>query len=118
MADVDVEENDEVEDVDAVEEPDPALLDRLRVAEKRSRETMAEAARAGDALGTATEALEELDARIAELDRSLKTARAQRADLVKARSDAAAANKVAERTLRAALAEVDQIRAQLPDDED
>jgi hypothetical protein len=120
-ADGDIEDNEENEDVqgvEAVEEPDLALLDRLRVAEKRSRETMAEAARTGDALGTATEALEELDARIAELDSALKTARAQRADLVQARSDAAAANKVAERTLRAALAEVDQIRAQLPDDED
>lgn len=116
--DGEVEEEVEEEDEDEVEEPDPALLDRLRAAEKRSRETMAEAARAGDALGAATEALEDLDARIGELDASLKTARAQRADLVKARSDAAAANKVAERTLRAALAEVDQLRAQLPDDED
>lgn len=112
----DAEDADDVEDETV--EPDPALLERLRAAEKRSRETMAEAARTGDALGRATEALETLDARIAELDEALKTARAQRADLVRARGDATATNKVAERTLRAALAEVDQIRAQLPDEDD
>jgi len=98
--------------------PDPALLQRLKVAEKRSRETMSGAATAGDALGEAAEALEELDARITELEASLKEARAPRPGLASARSEAAAANKTAERTLRAALAEVDQIRQQLPDDAD
>jgi hypothetical protein len=99
-------------------EPDPALLKRLGDAEKRSRETMSAAATAGGALGEATEALEALDARIAELDADLKAARASRDSLVKAQKEAAAANKVAERTLRAALAEVDQIRAKLPDADD
>jgi hypothetical protein len=99
-------------------EPDPALLKRLAEAEKRSRETMSAAAKAGDALGEATEALEELDARIAELDADLKAARASRDGLVKAQKEAAAANKVAERTLRAALAEVDQIRSKLPNTDD
>ena len=99
-------------------EPDPALLKRLAEAEKRSRETMSAAATAGDALSEATEALESLDARIAELDADLKAARASRDGLVKAQKEAVAANKVAERTLRAALAEVDQIRAKLPDADD
>jgi len=98
--------------------PDPALLKRLAEAEKRSRETMSAAAKAGDALSEASEALEALDARIAELDAELKTARGQRDGLVKAQREAAAANKVADRTLRAALAEVDQIRAKLPDTDD
>ena len=97
--------------------PDPALLKRLAEAEKRSRETMSAAAKAGDALSEATEALEELDARIAELDAELKEAKGSREALVRAQKDAAAANKVADRTLRAALAEVDQIRAKLPDDD-
>ncbi|HEU4329672.1 MAG TPA: hypothetical protein VFR40_01055 [Lapillicoccus sp.] len=97
--------------------PDPALLKRLAEAEKRSRETMSVAAKAGDALSEATEALEELDARIAELDAELKEAKGSREALVRAQKDAAAANKVADRTLRAALAEVDQIRAKLPDDD-
>ena len=99
-------------------EPDPALLKRLAEAEKRSRETMSAAARAGDALSEATDALEALDARIAELDAELKAARGERDGLVKAQKEAAAANKVADRTLRAALAEVDQIRAKLPDTDD
>ena len=100
-------------------EPDPALLKRLSEAEKRSRETMSAAAEAGDALSEAIDALEALDARIADLDADLKAARASRDGLAKAQKEAAAANKVAERTLRAALAEVDQIRAKLPDtDED
>ena len=103
---------------EAPAEPDPALLKRLAEAEKRSRETMSAAAKAGDALSEATEALEELDARIAELDADLKAARASRDGLVKAQKEAAAANKVADRTLRAALAEVDQIRAKLPDTDD
>ena len=98
--------------------PDPALQKRLAEAEKRSRETMSAAATAGDALSEATEALESLDARIAELDADLKAARASRDGLVKAQKEAAAANKMAERTLRAALAEVDQIRAKLPDGDD
>jgi hypothetical protein len=98
-------------------EPDPALLKQLAAAEKRSRETMSAAAKAGDALSEATEALEELDARIAELDAELKEAKGSRDALVRAQKDAAAANKVADRTLRAALAEVDQIRAKLPDDD-
>ena len=99
-------------------EPDPALLKRLAAAEKRSRETMSAAAKAGDALSEATDALETLDARIAELDAELKAARGERDGLVKAQKEAAAANKVADRTLRAALAEVDQIRAKLPDTDD
>ena len=100
-------------------EPDPALLKRLAEAQKRSRETMSAAAEAGDALSEATDALEALDARIAELDAELKSARGERDGLVKAQKEAAAANKVADRTLRAALAEVDQIRAKLPNtDED
>ena len=99
-------------------EPDPALLKRLAEAEKRSRETMSAAAEAGDALSEAIDALEALDARIADLDADLKAARASRDGLAKAQKEAAAANKVAERTLRAALAEVDQIRAKLPDTDD
>ncbi len=99
-------------------EPDPALLKRLAEAEKRSRETMSAAAKAGDALSEASDALETLDARIAELDAELKAARGERDGLVKAQREAAAANKVADRTLRAALAEVDQIRAKLPDTDD
>ena len=99
-------------------EPDPALLKRLSEAEKRSRETMSAAAEAGDALSEAIDALEALDARIADLDADLKAARASRDGLAKAQKEAAAANKVAERTLRAALAEVDQIRAKLPDTDD
>jgi small-conductance mechanosensitive channel len=98
--------------------PDPALRQRLRTAEKRSRETMSEAARAGDALSEATEALEALDARIADLDAQLKESRAQRPALASARTEAQAANRTAERTLRAALAEVDQVRRLLPDDAD
>ena len=78
---------------------------------------MAEAARAGDALSEASEALEALDTRIAELDAELKDARGQRDGLARARKDAETASRTAERTLRAALAEVDQIRAQLPDDD-
>jgi hypothetical protein len=103
---------------EAPAQPDPALLKQLAAAEKRSRETMSAAATAGDALSEATEALEELDARIAELDAELKKARGSRDALVRAQKDAAAATKVADRTLRAALAEVDQIRAKLPDDDD
>jgi hypothetical protein len=102
---------------EAPAKPDPALLRRLQEAEKRSRETMSAAAKAGDALTEATEALDELDARITQLDADLKAARAERDGLVRAQKDAAAANKVAERNLRGALAEVDQIRAQLPDEE-
>lgn len=98
--------------------PDPELKKRLREAEKRSRETMSEAAAAGDALSEAAEALEDLDERIAQLDADLKAARSQRDGLVKAHKEAVAANRVAERTLRAALAEVDQIRAKLPDTDD
>jgi len=79
---------------------------------------MSAAAKAGDALSEATDALETLDARIAELDAELKAARGERDGLVKAQKEAAAANKVADRTLRAALAEVDQIRAKLPDTDD
>ncbi len=99
-------------------QPDPALVKRLREAERRSRETMTEAALAGDALSEATEALTSLDQQLAELDAQLKSARAGRDALVTARTDAAAANKTAQRTLRASLAEVDQVRAQLPDDLD
>jgi hypothetical protein len=98
--------------------PDPALLKRLAEAEKRSRETMSAAAKAGDALSEATDALEALDQRIADLDTELKAARGERDAVVKAHKEAAADNKVADRTLRAALAEVDQIRARLPDTDD
>lgn len=111
------EQPDEAEEEPSTK-PDPVLLERLRVAEKRSRETMSAAAAAGDALAEASEALETLDVRIAELETSLKEARAQRPGLAAARTEATAANKTAERTLRAALAEVDQIRQQLPDDAD
>ncbi|HEY6743507.1 MAG TPA: hypothetical protein VI110_14195 [Lapillicoccus sp.] len=107
----------EPEEPEQPAETDPALLKRLAEAEKRSRETMSAAAKAGDALTEASDELEALDARIAELDADLKAARASRDGLVKAQKEAAAANKVAERTLRAALAEVDQIRAKLPEDE-
>jgi hypothetical protein len=108
----------EPEEPEEPAKPDPALLKRLAEAEKRSRETMSAAAQAGDTLSEATEALESLDQRIAELDAELKAARGQRDGLVKAHKEAAAANKVADRTLRAALAEVDQVRAKLPDTDD
>lgn len=99
-------------------EPDPAVLERLSLAESRSRETMRTAATAGKTLEDAATALSELDGRIAELEESLASAKHGRLALVKAKAEAAAANKVAERTLRAALAELDQVRALLPDDED
>lgn len=98
--------------------PDPALLQRLSLAQARSRETMTAAAAAGSALEAATSALTDLDASIAQLEQDLAAAKEQRLSLAKARAEAAAANKVADRTLRAALAEVDQVQALLPDEDD
>ena len=105
---------------EATAAPAPARRPALRVikGEGQGSETMSAAAKAGDALSEASDALETLDARIAELDTELKAARGERDGLVKAQREAAAANKVADRTLRAALAVVDQIRAALPDTDD
>ena len=97
-------------------EPDPVALARLAAAEARSRETMAAAASAGAELTGVTSGLAEVDARIHDLEVTLREARSQRDALVAARADAVATNKVAERTLRASLAELDEARAALPDD--
>lgn len=97
-------------------EPEPAALARLAAAEARSRETMTAAASAGAELTRATGVLAEVDARIHELEVTLREARSQRDALVSARADAIATNKTAERTLRASLAELDEARAALPDD--
>jgi hypothetical protein len=99
-------------------EPDPALLERLARAEARSRETMAAAAAAGAELTRVTDALAAVDARITDLETALREARQERDGLVSARADAVAQNKVAERTLRASLAELDGARAALPEDAD
>ncbi len=96
--------------------PDPVALARLAAAEARSRETMAAAASAGAQLTGVTSGLAEVDARIHDLEVTLREARSQRDALVAARADAVATNKVAERTLRASLAELDEARAALPDD--
>ncbi len=99
-------------------EPDPALLERRTAAQVRSRQTMAAAAAAGAELDRVTTALEAVDARIKNFETSLREARQERDGLVTARSDAAAQNKVAERTLRARLAELDEARSALPDEDD
>jgi len=99
-------------------EPDPALLERLAAAEARSRETMAAAATAGAELTRVTGALATVDAGIRDLESALRAAREERDGLVSARADAVAENKVAERTLRASLAELDEARAALPDEAD
>jgi len=99
-------------------EPDPALLERLAAAEARSRETMAAAATAGAELTRVTGALATVDAGIRDLESALREAREERDGLVSARADAVAENKVAERTLRASLAELDEARAALPDEDD
>ena len=99
-------------------EPDPALLERLATAEARSRETMATAATAGAELTRVTGALATVDAGIRDLESALRAAREERDGLVSARADAVAENKVAERTLRASLAELDEARAALPDEAD
>ena len=101
---------------EATAEPEPGALARLAAAEVRSRETMTAAASAGAELTRATGALAEADVRIHELEVTLREARSQRDALVAARADAIATNKVAERTLRASLAELDEARAALPDD--
>ncbi|WP_411285483.1 hypothetical protein [Lapillicoccus sp.] len=103
-------------DPDPNPEPDPSALARLAAAEARSRETMAAAAAAGAELIGVTSGLAQVDARIHELEVTLSEARSQRDALVAARADAVATNKVAERTLRASLAELDEARAALPDD--
>lgn len=99
-------------------EPDPALRERLATAEARSRETMAAAAAASAELNRVTQALAAVDARVRDLESALHEAREERGGLVSARADAVARNKVAERTLRASLAELDEARSALPDDDD
>jgi len=99
-------------------EPDPALVERLAAAEARSRETMAAAGTASAELTRVTEALATVDAGIRDLESALREAREERDGLVSARADAVAENKVAERTLRASLAELDEARAGLPDEDD
>jgi len=96
-------------------EPDPALLERLAAAEARSRETMAAAAGAGAGLTRATDAIAAVEAQISDLETALRGARHERDGLVSARADAVAQNTVAERSLRASLAELDKARAALPD---
>ncbi len=97
--------------------PDPALLERLAMATARSRETMGAATAAAAALDAATAALSEVDERVTGLESDLAAAKAERERIKAERADAAARNKVAERTLRASLAELDEARAALPDDE-
>ncbi len=97
--------------------PDPALLERLATARARSRETMAAATSAAEALDAATTALREVDERLARLEDELATAKAERERLGAARADAASRSKMAERTLRASLAELDEAQAALPDEE-
>ena len=108
----------EAEVDDEPEGPDPLLLERLAAAETRTRQTTAEAASAGAALTAATDSLAAVDLRITELDAALKAARAERDDLVGRRAEAAAADKVAQRTLRASFAELDAVQALLPEEDD
>ncbi|WP_295701733.1 hypothetical protein [Lapillicoccus sp.] len=108
----------EAEVDDEPEGPDPVLLERLAAAETRTRQTTAEAASAGAALTAATDSLAAVDLRITELDAALKAARAERDDLVGRRAEAAAADKVAQRTLRASFAELDAVQALLPEEDD
>jgi len=114
----DVDQDDALEAAEESTEPDPALLERRTAAQVRSRQTMAAAAAAGAELDRVTTALEAVDARIKNFETSLREARQEREGLVTARSDAAAHNKVAERTLRASLAELDEARSALPDEDD
>ncbi len=113
-----VEAEVEAEVDDEPEGPDPVLLERLAAAETRTRQTTAEAASAGAALTAATDSLAAVDLRITELDAALKAARAERDDLVGRRAEAAAADKVAQRTLRASFAELDAVQALLPEEDD
>ncbi len=108
----------EPEEPEEPAEPNPALLERLAAAEARSRETMAAAGTASAELTRVTEALATVDAGIRDLESALREAREERDGLVSARADAVAENKVAERTLRASLAELDEARASLPDEDD
>lgn len=109
----------DVADVDEEPDgPDPALLERLAVAETRTRQTTAEAAAAGAALTAASDSLVAVDLRITDLDTALKAARAELDDLVGRRAEAVAADKVAQRTLRASFAELDAVQALLPDEDD
>jgi len=114
----DVDQDEALEAAEEPTEPDPALLERRTAAQVRSRQTMAAAAAAGAELDRVTTALEAVDARIKNFETSLREARQEREGLVTARSDAAAHNKVAERTLRASLAELDEARSALPDEDD
>ncbi len=112
-------EDEEPGEVDEEPEgPDPALLKRLAAAETRTRQTTAEAAAAGAALAAATDSLAAVDLRITELDAALKAARAERDELVGRRAEAAAVDKVAQRTLRASFAELDAVQALLPDEDE
>jgi len=103
---------------DEPNEPDPALLERLANAQARSRETMSAAGVASAELSRVSEALAAVDVRISDLETALHEAREERGELVSTRADAAARNKVAERTLRASLAELDEARSALPDEDD
>jgi len=114
----DVDQDEALEAAEEPTEPDPALLKRRTAAQVRSRQTMAAAAAAGAELDRVTTALEAVDARIKNFETSLREARREREGLVTAHSDAAAHNKVAERTLRASLAELDEARSALPDEDD
>ncbi len=97
--------------------PDPALVARLEAARRRTRETTASAAAAGACLDEATGALAALDTRITELEEALRKARTERDGLLTARAEAAAADKVAQRTLRASFAELDAARELVGDDD-
>ncbi|MDQ2757973.1 MAG: hypothetical protein M3Y71_15700, partial [Actinomycetota bacterium] len=108
------EQNEDEEDTG----PDPALLERLEVARRRTRETTAHAAAAGTRLEKATGALAALDTRITDLEAALREARTERDGLLTARAEASAADKVAQRTLRASFAELDAVRELLGDDDD
>lgn len=99
------------------DEPDPALLERLATATARSRETMSAATAAAAALDAATAALSEVDERITGLESDLAAAKAERERIKAERADAASRNKVTERTLRASLAELDEARAALPEED-
>lgn len=98
--------------------PDPALVERLEAARRRTRETTAQAAAAGTRLEEATDALAALDTRISDLEAALRDARTARDGLLTARAEAATADKVAQRTLRASFAELDSVRELLGDSDD
>ncbi len=98
--------------------PDPVRQERLGAARARARETRA-AAKAADAeLTRTTESVAALDKRTADLETALRQARSERDNLVGARADATAAKKAADRTLRASLAELDQARSAVPEQDD